>query len=70
MLKQVSLGSWELEFVRTIIAALIEQLFSCSLSVLDLASIHHLGDVKEDAYMMLPQGISSSKPNQVCKLRY
>jgi hypothetical protein len=49
--------------------------------VIDLASIHNWnlhqldannsflrGEIQEDVYMMLPPDVTSTKPNQICKL--
>jgi len=52
--------------IRTLIAVAIKK--HCNLHQLDVDNAFLHGDLHEDVYMKLPQGLLSSVPNVVCKL--
>ena len=56
----------KLTTVRTLLA--LASIYSWHLHQLDVNNAFLHGDLHEDVYMVVPQGVKCSKPNQVCKL--
>jgi len=56
----------KLTTIRLVIA--LASIHNCNLHQLDVNIAFLHGELQEDVYMILPPGVTSTKPNQVCKL--